>query len=104
MSLFRRLLQTEPERMPEPEQQPDALALAITEEAAAAKLVREASDRCKALDVEQKSWSGRRDQAYRDFVDSLKRHAKAKKKIAAISKPATVAPVLFATGDVSTTS
>ncbi len=40
MSLFHRLPQTEPEPAPEPESQPDAIALAITEEAAAAKLVR----------------------------------------------------------------
>jgi len=87
LNLFRRSLQTEPEPKPEPEQQPDALALAITEEAASAKLVREASYRCTALDAEQKSWSARRDQAYRDFCESLKRHADAKKKIADISKP-----------------
>jgi hypothetical protein len=103
MSLFRNKAtpQTEPEPALEPEPQPDALALATTEEAAAAEATRAAAARCATLDAEQKSWSARRDAAYRAFVDSLERHADAKQKIAAISKPAADAPVLFATGAVS---
>jgi inorganic triphosphatase YgiF len=89
MSLFRRSLQTEPE--PAPEQQPDALVLAITEEAAAAKVVQETSELCVQLDHEQKSWAQRRDIANRVFVAALQRHASAKAELARLLKPAPIA-------------
>jgi hypothetical protein len=79
--------QTEPAPEPAPEPRPDdPIASAVAEEAATAAQVREFSTRCTALDLEQKSWSQRRDQAYRDFCTSLARHAHAKTELARLSK------------------
>ena len=93
MKLFR--TKATPHSAPEPapvsEQRPDALALAISEEAGAANAVREAADRCAALGMEQKSWSQRRDAANRAFVTALQRHASAKADLTRLSRPMPVA-------------
>lgn len=72
---------------PAPTLQPDALTLAIAEERMASQAVREYSATCMRLDEEQKSWSLRRDQAYRSFCEALARHADAKAQLARMSKP-----------------
>jgi hypothetical protein len=81
-SLFRSKSQIEPALHSAPE--PDA----VKAEREAAAAVHQASIRCTELDAEHRSWEQRRDASYRDFCESLKRHADAKEQLAAASKPA----------------
>lgn len=85
MNIFRRT-QPAPAPTPAPEPRVDPLAVAGAEEAAAAEQERAASALCAQLDLEQKTWAQRRDRAYIQFCESLKRHADAKAALARLTK------------------
>ncbi|MGB6473815.1 MAG: hypothetical protein WBF04_07005 [Candidatus Sulfotelmatobacter sp.] len=86
MNFFRKL-QTElaPAPAPAPAPQVDPLAVALAEEASAAEQERAASALCAQLDLEQKTWAQRRDRAYIQFCESLKRHASARAALARLA-------------------
>jgi hypothetical protein len=77
------------------------LADLIAEESSAGKAVTFASARCAELDAEWKDWTRRRDAAYREFCSASERHAKAKARVAALSKMADVVPVAVVSATVS---
>lgn len=88
MNFFRKL-RTDPAPLPTPvPEPPSALSLALAEEVAAATAECEASALCARLDAEQKTWAQRRDRAYIQFCESLKRHAAAKAALAKLGAAA----------------
>jgi len=81
MNLFRKSQTEVPAPAPELAPAPEPASDAATEERDAAANVATTSALCTALDAEQKSWSARRNAAYRDFCVALGRHAAAKVRL-----------------------
>ena len=81
--------QTESEPASAPAPAPvDPLKAAMMDEIIAADDVRLASAACKALDEEQKSWTGRRNAAQENFHKKIEAHLRAKDAVAKLSAPA----------------
>jgi hypothetical protein len=95
MHLFRRATpQTELEPAPVPTPEPQsALASAESELAAAAEAVQAASEHCTSLDLEFKTWSGRRESANRAFCLALANHVAVKTRLSKLTQSADTSSV-----------
>jgi hypothetical protein len=65
----------------------DPLQSAIAEEIRAADAVRQASEACKLLDDDQRSWSARRNAAQENFHKKIELHLRAKDLVSRLSAP-----------------
>lgn len=106
MNFLFRKSPTEPAPAPAPEPL-SALAAAELELASAERACAEATQQCVTLDAEKRSWPARREIAFANANDAMRRHSIAKENFQRLSEPApflrghgNAAPVVAVTGAV----